>query len=143
MAGSSLRILVVDDNPSTVESETILLGLMGHEVRAAGNGHDALAEARTFAPDVILMDIGLPDVSGWEVARRLYLAGARRPVLVALTALPGERACEESWQAGFDFHFTKPADIQRIANMLPAIVRRHERRIALQNPKGPADSQAI
>lgn len=137
MTGGSLRILVVDDNPLTVESEALLLGLMGHEVLAAAGGHDALAKAQSFDPDVIFLDISMPDMSGWDVARQIRAIPwtRRRPLLVALTALSGEEACERSWQLGIDFHFTKPADVQRIANMLPVMVRRVERKPHVAPPR--------
>ncbi len=66
-----LRILVVEDNPDGAESLRLLLGLYGHRAEVAGDGAAALAAARQFSPDVVLLDIGLPGMDGYEVARRL------------------------------------------------------------------------
>ncbi|MEO8312128.1 MAG: response regulator [Caldimonas sp.] len=105
------RILVVDDNHDAAEATKVLLELAGHEVKMVGDGGDALASAPVFAPDVVLLDIGLPQMDGYEVARRLrQLAETRASCLIALTGYgqPGDR--ERARLAGFDHHLTKPAD---------------------------------
>lgn len=125
MSGNSLRILVVDDSRSALESEALLLSVLGHEVETAAGGEEALEAARHFEPDVILMDIGMPDLNGWDVASKIRaMQWQQRPILVALTAFDDEQSRDKSWRHGFDFHFTKPADLTRIAHMLAAKIRR-------------------
>jgi two-component system CheB/CheR fusion protein len=106
-----LRVLVVDDCPDTTESLRILLGLWGHEVRAAHSGAEALRLAPGFLPDIILLDIGLPGLDGYEVAGRLRqvpdLAGV---FLLALTGYSREQDVARSRAAGFDMHLVKPFD---------------------------------
>jgi signal transduction histidine kinase/DNA-binding response OmpR family regulator len=105
------RILVVDDNGDAADATSVLLELSGHEVKTVGDGMDALAAAPIFAPDVVLLDIGLPGMDGYEVA--VFLRGlpeTRSSCLIALTGYgqPADRA--RAREAGFDHHLTKPAD---------------------------------
>ncbi|MBX9585223.1 MAG: response regulator, partial [Gemmataceae bacterium] len=103
------RVLVVEDDPDIRESLRSLLALDGHTVVAAGDGPAALAAlARGPLPDVALVDIGIPGMSGYELARRMRAATDGRLRLVALTGYgrPGDR--EAAFAAGFDAHLTKP-----------------------------------
>jgi PAS domain S-box-containing protein len=109
-AGSGAqRILVVDDNVDTADSLVLLLQLVGHDVRVAYDGPSALEAARTFQPQIVLLDIGLPGVDGYEVAQRLraeiLVDGA---VIVALTGYGQAEDRERSKAAGFDHHLVKP-----------------------------------
>jgi len=108
---SPRRILVVDDNVDTAQSLALLLRLKGHHVEVAHDGPAALETAAAFEPEVVLLDIGLPGLDGYEVARRLReetrLADA---LLVALTGYGQEEDRRRALYAGFDHHFTKPVD---------------------------------
>jgi len=108
---TSHRILVVDDNEDAAETIATLLELWGHRTATAHNGPDALDMARRFGPDLAFLDIGLPGMSGYEVARRFRAEPAlERTVLVALTGWGNEDDRRRSREAGFDFHLTKPAE---------------------------------
>ena len=105
------RVLVVDDNLDSAESLSLLLELMGHTVRTAHDGEEALAEADAFRPDLVLMDIGMPRMDGYEAARRLRQAPwAADTVLVALTGWGQDEDKRRSEEAGFDRHLIKPVD---------------------------------
>jgi two-component system CheB/CheR fusion protein len=105
------RILVVDDNADGLETLAMLLELSGHEVRTASDGPGALTAASEFRPDVILLDIGLPGMDGYEVAGRLRTDPALRGVrLIALTGWGQDTDRERSRGAGFDLHLVKPVD---------------------------------
>lgn len=114
-----LRILVVDDNKDSAETLTLALGVRGHEVRTAYDGYQAVEMAKDFIPDVVLLDIGLPGISGYEVARRIrkqpMLKGV---VLIAQTGWGQEEDCRQSQAAGFDYHFVKPIDLPELYALL-------------------------
>lgn len=113
------RILVVDDNVDGAESLATLLDYSGHETRVCHSGPDALAAAREFAPEVALLDIGLPGLDGYEVARRLRADPATAGiVLVALTGWGSDDDKRKSKDAGFDFHLTKPAGVKAVQDVL-------------------------
>ncbi|UEP33003.1 CheR family methyltransferase [Burkholderia sp. B21-007] len=115
------RILVVDDNTDAGESTAMLLKLNGHEVKVARDGPSALLLAVDFHPDVVLLDIGLPGMDGYEVARRLrVMPGFADTLLVALSGYGGEKDFHRAKQAGFDQHLVKPADIARLNDLLIA-----------------------
>jgi len=105
----SRRVLVVDDNEDATETLELLLQLWGHEVRVAYDGESALAQAAELQPDIILLDIGLPGMSGYEVARRLRaLPENRDAMLVAVTGYGQDSDRRQSQEAGFDHHLVKP-----------------------------------
>lgn len=113
------RVLVVDDYPDAAEIACTLLTMMGHDCQAASSGREALATARTFAPDVAILDIGLPDLSGYEVARALrQLEHGAAIYIAAITGwgLPADRM--RSFEAGFDQHILKPADRAKLTDIL-------------------------
>jgi PAS domain S-box-containing protein len=114
-----LRVLVVDDNVDAAESLALYLRLHGHEVAAVHEGEAALAAAGRFQPEIVLCDIGLPDISGHEVARRLRTnlpqLGA---FLVAITGYGQERDQQLSREAGFDRHLVKPVDPLALRELL-------------------------
>ena len=104
------RILIVDDNADSLEPLERILGLMGHEVRGALDGESALALAALFRPELAVLDIGLPGMDGYEVARRMRaLPGLESVVLVALTGYGQREDRERARAAGFDHHLLKPA----------------------------------
>jgi signal transduction histidine kinase/DNA-binding response OmpR family regulator len=105
------RVLVIDDNIDAAESIAVFLRLEGHEVRTVSDGPQAVAIAQVFAPHVAVVDIGLPGMNGYEVARRLRLKGPEAPaLLIALTGYGQKEDRTRSIEAGFDHHFVKPAD---------------------------------
>ena len=105
------RVLVIDDNIDAAESIAVYLRLEGHEVRTVSDGPQAVAIAQVFAPHVAVVDIGLPGMNGYEVARRLRLKGPEAPaLLIALTGYGQKEDRARSIQAGFHHHFVKPAD---------------------------------
>ncbi len=120
--GGPLRIVLAEDNPDGAESLAAVLSHAGHEVRVAHNGPAALDEAREFRPDVVLLDIGLPGLDGYEVARRLRAqAGERAAVLIAVSGYGREQDRQRSREAGFDHHFVKPVAARELAAVLGAV----------------------
>jgi PAS domain S-box-containing protein len=110
---SPLRVLVVDDNVDAADSLAVMLELHGHAVAVAHDGPAALEAAGRFAPDVMLLDIGMPGMNGYEVAERLRqeeVRGGRRMLLVALTGWGADEDKRRAMSAGFDHHLTKPVD---------------------------------
>jgi PAS domain S-box-containing protein len=117
----SRRVLVVDDNRDAVESMALLLEVWGHEVRTAYDGPAALALAAEYRPDVVLLDIGLPGMNGYEVAQRLReLPGLEKALLVAVTGYGQESDRQRARKAGFDRHLVKPVDPGALQNLLAA-----------------------
>jgi CheY-like chemotaxis protein len=118
------RVLVVDDNVDSAQSMSLLLGLEGYQVECAYDGEEALVRADAFRPHVVLLDLGLPRFSGYEVARRLRGAaqadGARidEVLLVAVSGYGRERDRQAAREAGFDLHLTKPADPDEVLRVL-------------------------
>lgn len=112
------RILVVDDHPDAAETTCRLLGLFGHDCRAARSGAQALAVAHEFQPTIALLDIGLPDLSGLEVARRLRRELALTPYLAAFTGWGEAHDRLASLAAGFDEHLVKPASGAQLGEMI-------------------------
>jgi PAS domain S-box-containing protein len=113
------RILVVDDNADAATSLATLLELCGHSTAIAFDGAEALDAAERFAPDAILLDVGMPKLDGYETARRIRaLPWGRRVLLVAVTGWGQEADQRRSREAGFDHHLVKPVDPARIAELL-------------------------
>ncbi len=110
----SRRILVVDDCYDSAEMLATFLELRGHEAHVANDGRSAIAEAVRLGPDVAILDIGLPDLDGCEVARALR-QGKPDIVLIALTGYGGEQDRLDFRNAGFDVHFMKPVDLPELA----------------------------
>ncbi|HEY9421339.1 MAG TPA: ATP-binding protein, partial [Thermoanaerobaculia bacterium] len=117
--GSRRRVLVVDDNEDAADSLGVLLEMMGHEVRTAYDGIAAVAKTAEFVPDVVLLDIGLPGMNGYEAARRIRQQPSGRGMrLVALTGWGQEEDKRRSREAGFDVHITKPLDPALLERLL-------------------------
>jgi len=113
------RILVVDDNADAALTVGTLLRAWGHDVHTAFNGPAALEEAHSFRPEIVLLDIGMPGMSGYDVARELRA----RPIdpgtiIIALTGYGRESDRERSFEAGFDYHLTKPPDPSTLESLL-------------------------
>ncbi|WP_298926497.1 response regulator [uncultured Ramlibacter sp.] len=118
-ATASSRILVVDDLAASAETLMTLLEMEGFEVRIASEGMAALRIAEEFHPEVVLLDIGLPGMNGFEVAHRLRKQPASRDaLLIALTGYGEAESRNRSAEAGFDFHMVKPADVNLLLSML-------------------------
>ena len=115
------RILVVDDNVDAATSLSELLALLGHEVIVRFDGKSALAAAAGFGPDVLVLDIGLPDMDGYELARRLRgEAATAQARYLALTGYGQAHDRTLARAAGFDHHFVKPVDIMTLQSVLDA-----------------------
>ncbi|HEY3968173.1 MAG TPA: response regulator [Planctomycetaceae bacterium] len=112
------RILVVDDNRDSANSLAMLLRVMGHEVRTAFDGLEALEVIGHFRPETVLMDIGLPKLNGYDAARRVRTDFGSEIVLIALTGWGQEDDRRRSKEAGFDFHLTKPVELGALQEML-------------------------
>jgi CheY-like chemotaxis protein len=117
---------VVEDNVDAAEMMALCLNLRGHDVRTAHDGPAALETARAFAPQAVLCDIGLPGMSGYEVAARLReQPDFRRTPLIALTGYGQEEARSRSREAGFDDHLVKPVDPDVIEALLDSLRDTH------------------
>jgi PAS domain S-box-containing protein len=115
----TLRVLVVEDEVAVAEMLVMLLELWGHVVRAAHDGPTALAAVQTFQPEVILCDIGLPGMDGYELARQLQLQeGPTKAILIAVTGYGQEEDRRRAERAGFDRHMTKPVDPAALEELL-------------------------
>ena len=113
------RVLVVDDLAASAETLMTLLEMEGFDVRIASEGMSALEVAQEFRPEVVLLDIGLPGMNGFEVAHRLRsLPQARDALLIALTGYGEADSRTRSERAGFGFHMVKPADLNQLLSML-------------------------
>jgi CheY-like chemotaxis protein len=117
-ASPTRRILLVEDNHDGRETMRILLELVGHKVTAAEDGAAALAEALTSAPEVALLDIGLPGMDGYQVARQLRYAFGRDIYLIAHTGYGRPEDRRRAFEAGFDAHFVKPIDPAELISLL-------------------------
>ncbi len=119
---SRRRILVADDNVDSAESLGRLLELLGSDVRTANEGVQALQEAEAFQPDVILLDIGMPKMNGYEVCRRIReLPWGGSAYMVAMTGWGQEEDKRRSHEAGFDRHLVKPMNFEDIKNLLSSL----------------------
>lgn len=119
-SGATRRILVVDDNIDAANSLAMLLELDGHATRVAHCGTDALTAVREFEPHVALLDIGLPDISGYEVARQVRAMNdlPSMPRLIALTGWGSEEDRRRAAEAGFDAHLVKPVDPEGLGSLI-------------------------
>lgn len=113
------RILIVDDNRDAANSLAALLAARAHVVRTRYDGESSVDEVGRFQPDVVLLDIGLPGMSGYEVAKRLQ-SEAKRPILIAVTGYGQEEDRRLSGEAGFDYHLVKPIDLSSLDRLLSA-----------------------
>jgi signal transduction histidine kinase len=120
----SRRILVADDNPDALESLALVLQLQGHEVFSANNGGVALESAERYLPDVVLLDVGMPVLDGYEVARRIRAQPwGKQVTLLALTGWGQDSDRRRSQEAGFDLHLVKPVDVDKLTELLAHLPR--------------------
>jgi CheY-like chemotaxis protein len=123
-APSGHRLLVVDDNQDAANSLAMLLRMQGHEVRVAYSGMAALEMTRAYAPDVVFLDIGMPGMDGYEVARRLrQQPGLEQVVVAALTGWGQQEDRRRTAEAGFNHHLVKPPDPKALENVLAELKR--------------------
>jgi signal transduction histidine kinase len=116
------RILVADDNGDAAESMGTMLRLLGNEVRTVRDGQQAVEEAEAFRPDVVLLDIGMPRLNGYEAARRIRKSRwGKNMLLVALTGWGQDEDKRKATEAGFDQHMTKPVDPRRVEQLVAGL----------------------
>ncbi|SAL25234.1 PAS/PAC sensor hybrid histidine kinase [Caballeronia arvi] len=120
-ARTALRILVVDDNRDAADSLAMLCESEGHVARVAYSSAEALESAPLLQPDVALLDIGLPDVDGYELARRLRRKGDTMPLLIAITGYGQAEDRLRAQSAGFDYHFVKPVNVDSLLKLLSSL----------------------
>ena len=118
---TSRRVLVVDDSLDSADSLATLLRLSGHEVFVAGDGETALDLCVEARPDVVLLDIGLPGMDGYEICRRIRKLGLTDAVIIAMTGYGQSRDRRRSQEAGFDAHTVKPVDIAELSRLIGAV----------------------
>lgn len=121
---SPKKILVVDDNVDAASALSMLLNIIGHETHIAHNGPEALAAVTNMQPDVVLLDLGLPGMTGFEVCEHIRrLAMPKPPLVVALTGWGQESDRQKSRDSGFDHHLVKPVDYDALADLLAKSAR--------------------
>ena len=120
------RVLIVDDYPDAAEATCMLFTRLGHLCRCAISGEHALDEARAFLPDIVILDIGLPDLSGYDVARTLRQRHGAGIYLAALTGWGQPEDRRRAIDAGFDQHIVKPATAQVLCELIAAAERRRD-----------------
>jgi PAS domain S-box-containing protein len=119
IAPTGWRVLVVDDNVDAADSLGTVLELAGHAVRVTHDGSAALLQAQAWSPHAVMLDIGMPGLDGFEVARRLRTLSEGRPLLlVAITGWGNEDMRQQARQAGFDLHLTKPVEPAAVVDLL-------------------------
>ncbi|HEX4608754.1 MAG TPA: response regulator [Urbifossiella sp.] len=119
-----LRVLVVDDDPDAADSTATLLGLAGFDARTATTGEDALRQAEDVPPDAVFLDLMMPGMDGYEIARRLReRAAVRRPFLVAVSGCVLPEDHRRSADAGLDLHLAKPVEPAVLVGVLKRFAR--------------------
>jgi CheY-like chemotaxis protein len=112
------RILIVDDNKDLAGSLARLLRILGHDVEVVFDGSKGIETARTYRPRVVLLDIGLPNLDGYHVARTLRQEGFNDTMIIALSGYGQEEDLKRSREAGMDHHLTKPVDVRTITKLI-------------------------
>jgi CheY-like chemotaxis protein len=118
--GDRSRVLIVDDNEDAAESLNILLESFELDVRVAHSGPEALAIFAAFQPAFVLLDIGMPGMDGYEVARAIRSGVGPQPVIVAVTGWGQEADRQRAREAGFDHHLVKPVDLDELQAIISA-----------------------
>jgi signal transduction histidine kinase/PAS domain-containing protein/ActR/RegA family two-component response regulator len=107
---TSRRVVVIDDNPAAANAMQRLVNVLGGQCRVAYDGESGLTHVREFQPDIVILDIGMPGIDGYETCRRIRAEFGPQLLVVALTGWGQDRDKRKAWRAGFDVHLTKPAD---------------------------------
>ncbi|HXH01487.1 MAG TPA: ATP-binding protein, partial [Xanthomonadaceae bacterium] len=127
VAGKPCRALVVDDNRDSADTLAMMIGLIGHHVRAVYAPGEVVEAVREFAPDVVFMDVGMPGMSGLDVARALRANSNGAPLmLVAVTGWGQADDRRRTRESGFDQHLVKPPDLEAIRSICAAAAETHE-----------------
>jgi CheY-like chemotaxis protein len=122
------RVLLVDDSVDAAEAMSMLLETLGHEVRVMHDGPSALAMVDDFAPEVVILDIGLPGMNGFDVAREMRTrATTKTALLIALTGYGADSDRQQALDAGFDHHLVKPVSFTAIEAVMAEFFARGER----------------
>jgi CheY-like chemotaxis protein len=114
----SERILVVDDDRDAADSLARLIGSFGYEAKAVYEGEQAIEQAAEFLPDMALIDIGMPDLNGYETARIRQQRGSEHVILVAVTGWTREEDKRRAYDCGFDLHVAKPMSAETLKELL-------------------------
>jgi len=118
------RVVVIDDNQDSNQTLAMLLDIAGHEVLSAYDGTTGLQAIKSFNPGVVLLDIGLPGMDGYEVARRLRADASLQDIyIIALTGYGKDSDIEQAQMAGFDAHLLKPARTEDLLELISALPR--------------------
>jgi CheY-like chemotaxis protein len=126
----ALRILIVDDSLEYRESMALLLSGLGHEVATAFDGRVALSMAKKSPPDIVLLDISLPGMDGYELARRVRaVANRKKPLLVAVTGYTAPSDLVLSEEAGIELHLVKPVTFEDICDILARVQRTDQEKV--------------
>lgn len=116
---AGLKVLVVDDDRDCARTLSLLIRLLGYQVDVAHTGAEAVEKVRTLPPDVVFLDIGMPGMSGYEVARKLRGNGLKKePLLIAVTGLGRDEDRKRSEEAGIHLHLIKPVDPEELTILL-------------------------
>jgi CheY-like chemotaxis protein len=115
---TSLRVLVVDDQPDSVESWALILRHAGHEVAVARDGKQAMEAANQQFPDAVLLDLWMPNLDGFQTAKQLLTTAPRRPLLIAMTGSCRDGDLRRCTEIGFDSVFIKPVDPHAVMQLL-------------------------
>jgi two-component system, chemotaxis family, CheB/CheR fusion protein len=120
------RILVVDDCHYVADASARLIAVCGYETRAVYDGHEAIAQTVSFSPDMVLMDIGMPELDGYEAAARIRRGlGNSNVLLVAVTCLDQEQDRRRALASGFDLHVPKPVSFTTLLKLLTMLQQRN------------------
>lgn len=125
-----LRVLIVDDHVDTTDALCVLFSVLGEDLRSARTGAEALRAAREYEPDLVLLDIGLPDINGYELTRMLRLKHGTVPYIVAITGWCRDEDRARAFAAGCDLHIAKPLDVSGVTDAIQSARKRVARRSA-------------
>ena len=133
-----MRVLLVDDNTDSVATASMLFASEGHIVTLASNPHDALAHASATRPEVVVLDIGMPGMDGYELARAIRALDQKpRPLIIAVSGYTEAGDIKRGVAAGFDFHYPKSIDPKVILQTVKA----HAARVALEGLEKPSHNR--
>lgn len=136
MTSASIRILLVDDNTDAADALAELLSIYGHEIRVVNSGAAALEAASEFKPGLVLLDIGMPGMDGYETAKRIRASDSSGSlVLAALTGWGAEADRSKATKAGFDHHFTKPVELEKLQGILQLTALRQANSASSGSPR--------
>jgi len=121
------RVLVVDDNKDSAQTLAMMLKIMGNDIRTAHDGLEAVEKAQEYLPNVILLDLGMPKLNGYDVCRRIREeAWGSSMVIIALTGWGQAEDRQRTKEAGFDHHLVKPVDVAKLQELLGEAAKRPE-----------------